>query len=275
MLYLNFIGIYNTSMTKKLSCAFIYALLLFLSLSFPLAAKDHALFTRVLKKHVHRGFVDYKGLKKNSTFQSYIRQLEKTDPAKIKGRKKRLAFWINVYNAYTLKLIIENYPIKSITDLHAGGSLWFGVAAGRTIWEKWEFPIYMKKYTLDKIEHKIIRPKFKDARIHAALVCAAKSCPPLRKEAYEGAQLDKQLTQQMRQWLGNKKLNRFAPKEKKLYLSKIFDWFADDFKNSQKDILQVLLPYFSAVTRKQIRKIKREDLDIAYLEYDWSLNERR
>ena len=249
------------------------SLFLFLNLAFPLAARDHSLFTRVLKKHVHHGLVDYKRLGKSSTFKSYIQQLEKTDPAKIKGKKRRLAFWINVYNAYTLKLILEHYPLKSITDLHAGGSLWFGVATGRTIWQKWEFPIYAKKYTLDQVEHKIIRPKFKDARIHAALVCAAKSCPPLRKEAYEGSKLDRQLTLQMRQWLGNRKLNRFAPKEKKLYLSKIFDWFADDFTSFQKDIVQVLLPYFPARTQKQIRAIKRDDLDIDYLEYDWSLNE--
>ena len=251
------------------------ALFLFAGYTFVLEAKDHALFSSVLKRYVHQGLVDYKGLQKDPKFKLYIQRLEKTDPAKIKGRKRRLAFWINVYNAYTLKLINEHYPLKSITELHTGASLWFGVATGRTIWQKWEFTLYGKKYSLDQIEHKIIRPKFKDARIHAALVCAAKSCPPLRREAYEGAKLGRQLTQQMRKWLGNRKLNRFVPKEKKLYLSKIFDWFADDFTQSRRDILQVLLPYFPKRTQRQIRAMERDDLDIDYLKYDWSLNERR
>lgn len=267
------LGLKNNS--KSFNCAGkpLTALLLFLALTLPLPAKEHALFTRVLQKHVRRGLVDYKKLQKNSLFKSYIKQLERTDPAKIRAKKKRLAFWINAYNAYTLKLIIENYPLKSITELHTGGSLWLGVATGKTIWQKWKFSIYKEKYTLDQIEHKIIRPTFKDARIHAALVCAAKSCPPLRREAYEGNRLDRQLNHQMRLWLRNRKLNRFDPKEKKLYLSKIFDWFEEDFRPSQAEgILQIILPYFPIQIRKQIRAIKRDELEIEYLKYDWSLN---
>ena len=253
-------------------------LLLFCLFFFPfpssLQAGEHALFSRVLKKHVRRGLVDYKGIKKNPSFKAYIQQLEKTNPSKIKGQARQLAFWINVYNAYTLKLIIDHYPLKSITDLHAGGSLWFGVATGKTIWKKWKFSLYAKKYTLDQVEHEIIRVKFKEPRIHAALVCAAKSCPPLRSEAYEGKKLERQLKGQMRQWLGNRKLNRFSAKEKKLYLSKIFDWFEGDFTASGKTLLEFLLPYLPSQSQKEIRKLGLSEVKISHLNYDWSLNER-
>ena len=219
------------------------AIALLFPLSSGLWAQEHTLFSRLLKKNIKKGLVkNYRELKKSPLLKRYIQQLEKTKPDKIKGQSNQLAFWINAYNAYTLKLITDHYPIKSITELHTGGSLVIGVMLKRTIWQTWEFKINNKKYTLDEIEHKIIRKKFNEPRIHAALVCAAKSCPPLRLEAYEGAKLNKQLSEQMRTWLANTKLNYFDAEKKKLYLSMIFKWFKDDF--TQKKTIQ---PYLRTI----------------------------
>ena len=244
-------------------------------LAFPngLRAQEHVLFSRLLKANVSKASVNYRALKKSPLLKRYIQQLEKTNPDKIKGRNKQLAFWINAYNAYTLKLITDHYPIKSISELHLGGNLVIAVMLGKTVWRTWKFKINNKEYTLDKIEHEIIRKKFNEPLIHAALVCAAKSCPPLRSQAYEGAKLNKQLSNQMRVWLADKKLNYFNKKEKKLYLSKIFKWFKDDFTQKNKfKLVSVLLPYLPAKTRNEIKKLGENNTNIGHLDYDWSLN---
>ncbi len=249
---------------SSLGKAGIFLFVFFFSLfTASLSAAEHTLFSKILKKYVHKDFVHYSKLKKSPLLAAYIKELALTNPEAMKGKKRRLAYWINAYNAYTLKLICDKYPVKSIKKLGSWTS---------TIWETWKFKIYGKEYTLDHIEHKIIRPKFREPRIHAALVCAAKSCPPLRTEAYEAAKLDKQLDSQMRRWLAKKTHNRFDPQKKRLYLSKIFSWFGRDFRPKGKDLLPLILPYFPSETQKQIRRVKREDLDIEYLDYDWSLN---
>ena len=236
---------------------------LFFCFSGALPAQDHAVFTRLLKKTVKRGLVQYKKLKKNPLLARYIKQLAASRPNKIKNKKKQLAFWINAYNAYTLKLIVDNYPLKSIRNLST---------SSKDIWKSWKFRIHKKKYTLDEIEHKIIRPRYKEPRIHAALVCAAKSCPPLRAEAYEGSKLEKQLADQMRRFLSDTKRNYFDSKKKTIYLSKIFEWFKDDFTQGSADLKKILIPYFPPKVRKKIRKVKKNKLRLQYLKYDWALN---
>lgn len=244
-----------------------------------LEAKEHTIFSTVLKKHVNNGWVNYKALKKNKIFLEYIKQLENTNHKKIKNKKRKLAFWINAYNAYTLKLIIDNYPLKSINELHTAGGL-------MTIWKKWKFKIYKKEYSLDQIEHKIIRANYKEPRVHAALVCAAKSCPPLRSEAYEGKNLDEQLDLQMQDWLRNTKLNYLNEKKRTLQISQIFKWFKKDFnqmsefsklkkaeKKKRRGIPNALIPYFKTAERNKIYKlIENKKLKVRYLKYDWSLN---
>ena len=235
-----------------------------------LSALDNKAYNRLLKKHVKDGFVNYDALKKDPLLRKYIQTLQKTNIKKIKNPKEKLAFWINVYNAFTLKLITDNYPVKSIRDLD---SKVLSTISVKNIWKKWKFKLYPKKkeYTLDQVEHKIIRKRFKEPRIHAALVCAAVSCPPLRREAYTGAKLEKQLQSQMKTWLRNKKLNYYNLKEKTLYLSKIFDWFQKDFAPSKKALVTYLYPYLPKKVRKKIDKAKTK---IAYLPYNWDLNKQ-
>ncbi len=135
----------------------------------------------------------------------------------------RLAFLINAYNAFTLKLIIDHYPLKSIRSIG-----WiFGAA-----WRMDFFTLRGAKRTLDDLEHRMIRVEFKEPRIHFAVNCASKGCPSLRAEAYVGARLDAQLDEQTRLFLGDPARNAYDPASRTLSASKIFDWYGGDFSPS-------------------------------------------
>ena len=134
-------------------------------------ASTHDIFSQILADHVRDGWVDYRSLKNDARLDTYIMQLAGTNPDSIPSREEKLAFWINAYNAYTLKIITDNYPVKSIRDLNKG-------LFGGSVWDQQLVTINGEKTTLNTIEHKIIRPLFNEPRIHFALVCAAKSCPP-------------------------------------------------------------------------------------------------
>ncbi len=258
----------------KYSIVFTVLLIISISIGGPenIEAKEHVQFTKILKRHVRNGFVNYGAIKKDIIFNRYIRQLQNTNPEAITNKNKKLAFWINAYNAHTIQVILENYPVKSIIDLHSKYKSITGIISGGTVWNQWKFKLHKREYSLDDIEHKIIRKKFKEPRIHAALVCAAQSCPPLRNEAYEGKALDNQLSSQMRQWLGNKKLNYYDAKSKILYLSKILDWYQKDFVSQKSDLIGVLHSYLPAKARKDIQKLKLKEIQIKYLPYNWQLN---
>ena len=249
---------------------------LLLGCSFVLPGTAHAKelnrkFTAILSAYVKDGGVDYKSLRKDPRLKEYCDQLAQTDPQTLPSDKARLAFWINAYNAYTLKLICENYPIKSINDLSFGG-LYLGTVLKKTIWDKPVALIDHQLMTLNTIEHKIIRPLFKDPRVHFALVCGARSCPPLRSEAYEEDKLDDQLNDQGRRFLNSGDKNTFDPERKVAYVSSIFSWFARDFGRQKKDLLLFLSQF---VPEDIARAIKKEpgQWKIRYKAYDWSLNE--
>ena len=236
------------------------------------AADRHALYTELLREHVHDGHVRYSALKNDPRLAEYLAQLAATDPRLLTDDAERAAYWLNVYNAFTLKLITERLPLASIGELHLCGNVYLGVLFGRTIWETYEFPLFGgRRYTLDEVEHRILRPEFQDYRHHAALVCAARSCPPLRSEAYEGARLSEQLDDQMRIWLASTERNRYDPVHRTLYLSSVFNWFSDDFERGQRDIVDVLLPYLPPEVQARVRA-DRNRLRVKYLTYDWSLN---
>ena len=140
------------------------------------AEGKHELFTDVLKETVSDGAVDYKSLCKDNRFTQYMDQLVNINPDALGSDKEKLAFWINAYNAWTLKIICDNYPLKSINELHSGG-LAVGMLLKTTVWDKKIITMNNQKTSLSDIEHKIMRPVFKDPRIHFAIVCAAKGCP--------------------------------------------------------------------------------------------------
>ena len=231
----------------------------------------HADFTSLLDDYVDGDRVDYAELCKDDRLDSYIARLAATDPTTITDDKTRLAFWTNAYNAYTLKIICDNYPLKSIRDLHFGGLI-IGTVTKKNAWDRKFVVIGGKEYSLNNIEHDIIRPEFKDARAHFALVCAARSCPPLRPEAFEGATLDEQLDDQGRVFLAQTDKNRFDDDKKIAYLSKIMDWYGGDFGSNDEAILVYLLPFLPEDAADNIRA-NPGAWDIKHTEYDWSLND--
>jgi hypothetical protein len=230
-----------------------------------------SLFGATLEDYVAGGRVDYRGLCDDDRLAQYIGYLARTDPAGIESENARLAFWINAYNAYTLKVICDNYPVESINDLHFGG-LAVGTVTRKTIWHKEFAVIGGETYSLNHIEHEIIRPVYDDPRAHFALVCAAKSCPPLRSEAYTGGRLDEQLDDQGRVFFADAEKNRFDAASKTAHLSKILDWYAGDFGDGREELLSFIARYLPPDIRDGILEAPA-DWRVKHTHYDWSLNE--
>lgn len=219
---------------------------------------SHDVFAGLLQKHVQNGLIDYKGFKSDETIlDTYLEILEHVDPEKL-SRNDRFSFYINAYNAWTIKLILTGYPgLKSIKDL---GGL-FG-----SPWKKRICRIDGKILTLDEIEHNILRPEFKDPRVHFAINCASRGCPPLITEPYEGDILEQQLDEAARAFINNPAFNRLEGTT--LFLSQIFNWFKDDFDN---DALEFVLKYADEDLRKRLLA-DQAHIKLKFLDYDWSLN---
>ena len=210
---------------------------------------DHSLFNALLSKHVTpNGIVDYSGLKKNvGKLDSYINQLDQNPIQSTWSKNKQLAYWINVYNAFTIKMILKNFPLKRITDLENGKP-----------WDlKW-IKLGGKVYSLNQIENDIIRPDFKDPRIHFAVNCAAKSCPPILNKAYTEDNLNSELDRQTTKFINNSNFNQLD--ESKASISKIFEWYKEDFGE--------LIIFINKYAKNKLVS----DAAIGYNEYDWDLN---
>ncbi len=207
------------------------------------------IYAELLDKYVKNGVVDYQGLKsEEAKLDQYLKILENTDANNL-SRNDNFAFYVNAYNAWTIKLILTSYPgVKSIKDL---GSLF------RSPWKKKLCRIDGQVLTLDNIEHDILRPRFKDPRVHFALNCASKGCPPLRSDPYRGAVLDRQLDEIASAFIHDPRHNRL--KGHTLYVSRIFDWFAADFK---KDITGFFLKYAKGDLKRQLES-KRGKIKIS------------
>jgi len=219
---------------------------------------DHSLYAGLLKKYIRNSVVNYQGFKNNEAkLDQYLKVLEGVDTKEL-SRDEQFAFYINAYNALTIKLILTGYPgVKSIKDL---GSFF------SSPWKKKLCRIDGKIITLDDIEHNILRPRFKDPRIHFAINCAAKSCPPLRSEPYYGGALDQQLDEMASAFMNDPSRNRLEGNT--LYVSKIFDWFKEDFNG---DILGFFLKYAKGDLKEHLA-VNKEKIKVKYLDYDWSLN---
>lgn len=246
---------------------------IFLGLVAGRAAPDDALFTAVLRAHVdERGLVDYAALKTDARLEDYLASVAATDPAQLPGRAAQLAFWINAYNAYTLKLIVDNYPVKTINELATGGK-YIGYLTGKTAWDIKFAEINGERMTLNHIEHDVIRERFKEPRIHFALVCAAVSCPPLRREAFTAEQLDAQLNEQAEIFLRDDVKNRFDARERRAELSKVFDWFKEDFGDTDAAVIAYASRFASWKTRRALLGGAAR-WSLGYTHYDWGLNDQ-
>jgi len=232
-------------------------------------AQNNNIYNQLLKKYVKNGLVNYKQLKNDKELDNYLELLSKTNPSNF-SKKQKLAFWINTYNAFTLKVVAENYPIESITELHTGGKI-IGYLLGKTVWDKQFITINKKEYSLNDIEHKILR-KMNEPRIHFAIVCASISCPALRDEAYDAKKIDAQLNEQTKLFINDATRNYFDVQHKRAHISKIFSWFGKDFGSSDENILRFIAKYLPEEISQNISN-NISDWDIEYNDYNWNLND--
>ncbi len=250
-------------------------------------AFSYAGYAAILGAYVDdRGLVNYKGLKEHrQRLDAFAIALGRLDPAVYEhwGEKEKVAFWINAYNALTLEAIISHYPIKpSLTTSLVSPKNSIRQIPG--VWDELRFEVMGRQMTLDEIEHKRLRERFNEPRIHLALVCAAAGCPPLRNEPYTGEQLDEQLDDQTRRFLSNPQKFRLDRTGERVSLSSIFKWFGEDFvktygteekfaghRPSERAVLNFISRYVEAADREYLVSAKYK---IAYLDYDWSLNEQ-
>lgn len=212
---------------------------------------DHSSWDALLKKYVKSdGLVDYKGfLKDRKTLTEYLKMLSQNPPSDSWSTAELLAYYINTYNAYTVDLILKNYPVKSIKDISGA-------------WTKAIVPIGDKNLSLGGIEHSILR-KMNEPRIHFAINCASYSCPNLLNEAYTATKIEDQLERVTKAFIQSDK-NQISTN--KLALSYIFKWYKSDFKvNGKKD----LIGFINLYTAENLNK----NTSISYLEYNWNLNE--
>ena len=215
------------------------------------ATFSHAAWNTLAQKHISAsGKVNYKGFKADITaFDAYLKSLAANPVQSSWSSRQKMAYWINAYNAFTIKLIVDNYPVKSITDLDGGKP-----------WDKKWIKLGGKTYSLNNIEHDILRPQFKDARIHFAVNCAAKSCPPVWNKAWTAANLNGQLERSAKAFINNAKYNNVGGSN--AAISKIFEWYAVDFGD---DIVSYLNKYAST-------KVDAGTV-VTYKDYNWALNE--
>lgn len=239
---------------------------------------DHADFNSLLKKHGAGDRIDYAALKAaRAPLDAYLKRIAEQPEAQLLQwpRAAQMAFWINAYNALTLRTIIDAYPIEG----SGLSGLRFPKSSIRQLDDPWG-----KKHTvagaprsLDDLEHQLLRKHFQDARIHAAVNCASIGCPPLRLEAFTAAALETQLDEQMRAFVADPLRNVVDPAKKKIALSSIFDWFGEDFgtkasgKEGERALLAWLEKYGKPEWKAFLAGFDPDDID--FLDYDWALND--
>jgi len=220
---------------------------------------DHSEFDTLLRKHVDgSGLVDYRALKADpAALDSYVVSLANAPLADM-GRSERLTLFINAYNAFTLRLILDNYPVKSIKDIPADKR-----------WDARRWNIGGETVSLNQIEHERIRPHFREPRIHFALVCAAIGCPPIRNDAYAADRLDEQLNAQARFVHTHDRWFQFDTAANTVKLTALYDWYGGDFEQVAGSVLQ-----FAARYAPHLKSVldARQKPKIEFLDYDWSLN---
>lgn len=239
---------------KHLLCAVTLLALVGSTVSFAGAeqASIHEPFDRVLKETVRGEAVDYRRVRSEhlERLDEYLESMSRVDPLAL-SRDDRLAFYINLYNATMISAIVERYePGYSTSDDEL------------RVFKEDLVMLSGKRVSLDHLEHEIIRKGFEEPRIHVALVCGARSCPPLLPRAYEGSDLDQVLEANMRRFINDPSRNLIDPRKKRLTLSRIFDWFADDF-GGRDEVARYVARYTDADVSRY---------SISFLEYSWELN---
>ena len=235
----------------------------------------HEAWTEILARHQSwssdgkRSHFAYEAARADrAAIEAYVEELGAVSAEAFEScnRDQQLAFLMNLYNAAAIQLILtEDELPESIRDL---GSLF------RPVWKKKFFTLFGEPTSLDHVEHGILRERYDVPLIHAGLVCASCSCPPLRDEAYEGDRVIEQLRDTMRRFLSDRGRNRVAADERRVEISKIFDWFAADFEDERGDIRPYLAEWSAALADSPAGAtlLTGKDYRISHLDYDWGLN---
>jgi Protein of unknown function, DUF547 len=244
---------------------------------------SHAAWTALLKKHVKvidggkASQMRYAGIAADrASLKAYLATLSDISQATFDGFSKpqQMAFLINAYNAFTVELILTRYPkLASIKDL---GSF------VQSPWKKKDVPLLGAQVSLDHIEHDSLRAKgrYDDPRVHFAVNCASIGCPALREEAFVPERLEAQLEEQAQRFMADRSRNRYSAERDKVEVSKIFDWFAEDFRSGYKGVTslnQFLGRYANQLADAPAdrEKLKAGSVAVAYLDYDWKLNDAK
>jgi Protein of unknown function, DUF547 len=248
----------------------------------------HSDFDSLLKSYVHDSRVEYKGIIKSSDkLDAYLRHLSSVSETRYENwsEEQKLAFWINAYNAFTIKAIVDNYPIKrgfTLKGLFVSSNSILQIPG---VWSDLKFRAVGRLITLEEIEHEILRKQFNEPRIHFAINCASKGCPNLGSEAYRPDIVYEQLESQAIDFINDPVKGVYIDEEKnEVKVSKIFKWFGDDFiKNygntelfsnrneKESAVLNVVLRYLQSEAQRNF--LLKNNFKISYLSYDWSLND--
>lgn len=217
-------------------------------------ALSHDIFDALLRKHVNSsGNVNYAAFKKDKAkLTEYLDVLKSNPPQSSWSKNKEMAYWINLYNAFTIYSIVEKYPVSSVMDLEGG-----------KVWDKKKIVIAGKSLTLNNIEKDKLLKRFKEPRVHFAVNCAAASCPPLLNKAWTEDNVQRYYAKLAKAFINNSSYNSVSAKS--IQASQIFNWYASDFGGSDK-----ILAYFQKYSDTEIKK----NAKISFKEYDWKLNKQ-
>ncbi|MEM8734244.1 MAG: DUF547 domain-containing protein [Planctomycetota bacterium] len=228
---------------------------------------DHSVLDALLKRYVNKdGQVDYRKWSEQAAdlraLDGYLIELSRAELDVKASRQAVLAYWINAYNAVTLKGILREYPTTSIRNHTAK-------IVGYNIWKDLKLQVDGRQVSLDDIEHQVLR-KLGEPRIHFAIVCASISCPKLRNEAFLAEKLEEQLADNARDFFADSGKFTFDVKSRRLGLSKILSWFGEDFGSTRREQMQFIAPYVPAESRSLLLD---DSAKVFYLDYDWGLND--
>jgi len=224
---------------------------------------DHKIWDYLLKSYVDGGLVDYDAMSRDYLFRTYLRQLSEAEPRKLTTATDQLALLCNAYNAFVIDGVIRHKVTDSVMNFQQGEDGFFDIKehlfAGKTL-------------SLNEIEHELIRKRFREPRIHVALVCAARDCPSIRREAYMGRRLGTQLHDQSALFANAAKYVRYDDATRTLQLSPLLDWYGGDW-----DVVGGYLTWLSeliedATLRQKVQQAAQGSIDVAFMDYDWSLN---
>lgn len=230
---------------------------------------DHSVWDSLLRKYVDdRGMVNYAGWKASAAdtraLDGYLHHLSSASITSETDKRVRLAFWINAYNAVTVKGILREYPTTSIRNHTAK-------LFGYNVWKDLQLLVEGRPYSLEQMEHEVLR-KMGDPRIHFAIVCASMGCPRLLNAAYLPGKLDEQLDANARAFFADPTKFRYDAARRTVAVSPILDWFGEDFGNTQTERLQRIAPYLPDAGGRQLAR--DGNARVTYSDYDWGLNDQ-